>query len=253
MALFETLGDDVLRYIFFVLCNPVRPKDALPFVCSYRRVWKTVKTDVRRLRKASYIATSLLKVSAMDDGVCCDQVTRKQAVAISKQLLRYTTIRRLYIGCFKNHDGPYPMVKGARAIARSLEANSALTTLHLIGQKCGTLGVIALSKALHQNRALTHLNLSYNGEIGSQAGIALGLMLAVNETLSVLNLRQSRIYAEGAVAIASALTTNKTLRNLNMDKSFIRREGRTAVCEAWKMHERCCISLQTFPGEEFLS
>ena len=250
MVSLEMLADELLCHIFSMLCNPVRPKDALRFVYSCRRVYKTTKTDVTRLRKASYIVRSLqtTEIGAMDDGVRCDRVTRKKVVAISEQVLRYTTITRLYVGMM-SHKGPYPMVKGARAIAKNLETNSALTKLNLIGQKCGTLGVVALSEALHRNRALKDLNLSYNGAIGIQAGIALGRMLAVNETLSVLNLRQSQIYAKGAVAIASALTTNKTLWDLNMDCSDIRLEGTAAVCEAWKMHERWYISLQP-EGEE---
>jgi len=246
MAPLHTLSDDLLFHIFFMLCSPIRPKETLSFVHTCERLYKMTKTNVTRLRKASCVVASLIDLHVQDDEVCCDQITSNKVVEICEHVLQYATITGMIIGKqHLGHNGPYPGVEGTRVIAKSLETNSVLTKLHLIGQECGTLGVIALSEALHRNRVLKDVNISYNLDIGTEAGIALGRMLAVNQTLAVLSMRQSSIYAKGAVAIANALMTNKTLRNLDMECTKIGLEGMVAVFEAWKMHERSYILFQT--------
>jgi hypothetical protein len=221
-----------------------------------------VRRLVKRLRKASYLATSLRPswlIRIFSSGAIpprqlfyCDEITPSDAIAIAKYIMPYVTISQIDIGSTLIHSGPYPMVKGTRAIAKSLETNATLTELALVGQRCGTLGVIALSEALHRNQMLKKLDISYNGPIGAKAGIALGRMLAVNETLSDLNLRQSRVYTSGAVAIGKALSTNKTLQFLNMDKTCIGRKGKVAVCTAWAKHDRSRISLESAVSRKWL-
>tara|TARA_B110001450_G_scaffold145553_1_gene136054 strand:- start:254 stop:622 length:369 start_codon:yes stop_codon:yes gene_type:complete len=114
------------------------------------------------------------------------------------------------LGCNGCHRGPYPKVKGARAIATSLLTNSSLTHLRLIGQRCGTEGVIALSEALCHNVTLKLLDISYNGHVGSKAGIAVGLMLSKNRTLTDLNMRQTQVYVAYSVGYRNRVTREQS-------------------------------------------
>ena len=115
-----------------------------------------------------------------------------------------------------------------------VETNTSLNVLRLSGQKCGKQGVISLANAIkiNKNLNLQELDLSYNGEIEADAGIAIAEALTVNKTLKKLNLRKSQVYSKGAVHIAKSLYVNQTLTYLNLCCCDIRLEGTIAICDA---------------------
>ncbi|XP_068738348.1 protein NLRC3-like isoform X2 [Montipora capricornis] len=89
----------------------------------------------------------------------------------------------------------------------------------------------ALSQALAVNTSLTSLDLSQNS-IGAEGGTSLSQALAVNTSLTTLDLSDSSIGADGVTSISQALAVNTSLTTLDMSHNSIGAEGATSLSQA---------------------
>ena len=96
-----------------------------------------------------------------------------------------------------------------------------------------------MGEALAVNTTLTQLDLCDNA-LGEEGGRAMGEALAVNTTLTQLDLCGNKIGSTGASAISQALEVNKALTNL--DLRIIASEAREQ--ERW---QRPCKSTTSSP------
>lgn len=97
---------------------------------------------------------------------------------------------------------------------------------------------IIISTLLLKNRFVTHLDLSYNQEIGNAgAGVIANLLsknAEANLALKNLDISCCGIGAEGIKKIACALTTNSVLTSLNISKNKFHTQGVESVACALK-------------------
>lgn len=125
---------------------------------------------------------------------------------------------------------------GAEALARVVEASTALTALDLNGNDISAVGGMALARALLHTPALKSLDIgSVNGinrnRIGARPAAALGEALRVNSTLTALDVAGNGIAQEGAAGLAEGLSRNTTLRHLDLTSNNLRDGG---VEELWR-------------------
>ena len=78
---------------------------------------------------------------------------------------------------------------GAIALAQALHSNSSLEVLELFRNCIGDSGAEAFAEALHHNSTITHLNLSWNEDIGEEGVHHLIQALTVNDSISENGLR----------------------------------------------------------------
>ena len=94
------------------------------------------------------------------------------------------TTLNLFVGA-EAEDSARIGAQGAEHLAKALEANSAVTTLHLGGNSIGNAGLKALAEVLKTDSIVTTLGLGYN-EIGDEGARALGVALRTNTKLETL-------------------------------------------------------------------
>ena len=92
-----------------------------------------------------------------------------------------------------------------------------------------------LSEVLAVNSTLTNLDLSENS-LGDEGATSLSQALKVNSTLTNLDLRGNSIGAEGATSLAQALKVNSTLTTLDLGWNSIGAEGATSIAQALKVN-----------------
>ena len=100
-------------------------------------------------------------------------------------------------------------------------------------------GVKELASAIAVNGSLTSLNL-YNNNIGNKGGKAIAKALAVNGSLTSLNLAQTGIGKEGSVVLAKALKVNSSLTSLDLRFNDIDKEATQLLENA--AHARLTLS-----------
>ncbi|XP_068756018.1 protein NLRC3-like [Montipora capricornis] len=91
--------------------------------------------------------------------------------------------------------------------------------------------IAALSEALAVNTSLTTLDLSHK-YIGAEGATSLSQALAVNTSLTTLNLHDNSIGAEGATSLSQALAVNTSLTALDLSFNSIGPEGATSLSQA---------------------
>eukprot|EP00729_Bicosta_minor_P009574 gene9574-2886_t len=121
------------------------------------------------------------------------------------------------------------------ALAESLNANTALTTLSIGGNAIANEGAAALADVLKTNRMMTTLSLGGNS-IGASGAIAIAEALKTNSMLTSLDLGGNSIPNEGALALADALKTNAVLTTLYLDSNLITDEACDAFVDALKIN-----------------
>ena len=92
-------------------------------------------------------------------------------------------------------------------------------------------GVALLSQVLAVNSSLTSLNLSVNG-IGDSGAASLSQALAVNSCLTYLNLSENSIGDSAATSLSQALAVNSSLTNLDLTTNLICDSGAASLSQA---------------------
>ncbi|XP_068753257.1 protein NLRC3-like [Montipora capricornis] len=91
--------------------------------------------------------------------------------------------------------------------------------------------IAAFSQVLAVNMSLTTLNLSENS-IGAEGATSLSQALAVNTSLTTLNLSDNFLGDEGAASLSQALAVNTSLTTLHLHGTSIGAEGATSLSQA---------------------
>lgn len=174
---------------------------------------------------------------------------------------KLTTLRRNHEYSLYGPNDEGIGVDGAKTLAKALESNTALSSLHLDGNQIGDEGAESLAKALKPNTTLSSLYLNgnqigdegakalaqalphtelatlylYNNQIGDEGAKALANALKLPSTkLSTLGLSNNQISVEGAKALANALYTNATLSVLYIGMNMFGDKGATSLLIALK-------------------
>lgn len=92
-------------------------------------------------------------------------------------------------------------------------------------------GAVALAKALEDNDTLLSLHLE-NNEISREGATALGVMLQNKFKLSKLNLNNNPIGDEGFIQIANGLAEIDTLRIITLANTLITKETIPALSQS---------------------
>ena len=134
-----------------------------------------------------------------------------------------------------------PMVMLVGEAVRRLRDNEAgLVQLDgLRGEKGSEMSeaeVMELAGALAVNTTLTMLELRYNA-LGKEGGRAMGEALAVNTTLTQLDLGDNRLGEEGGRAMGEALAVNTTLAQLDLSGNKIGSTGASAISQALEVNK----------------
>ena len=94
-----------------------------------------------------------------------------------------------------------------------------------------TYKVVSLSQALAVNSSLTNLDLSHI-RIGDSGAASLSQALAVNSSLTHLDLRENSIGCYGAASLSQALAVNSSLTNLDLRWNSIGHSGAASLSQA---------------------
>ena len=116
------------------------------------------------------------------------------------------------------------IVTGGEAIADMLRTNKALTHLDLSWNYIRKKSAQEVAKALRHNRALRSLKIAYN-MLGNLPAQELGSSLAANNFLTSLDLSYNNVSPAAALVIAAAIQKNASLIYLNLDGNSIARNG----------------------------
>ena len=93
-----------------------------------------------------------------------------------------------------------------------------------------------MGEALAVNTTLTKLNLGGNS-LGKEGGRAMGEALAVNTTLAKLDLGYNAFGKEGGRAMGEALAVNTTLTQLHLGGNKIGTKGASAIAQALEVNK----------------
>eukprot|EP00808_Paulinella_micropora_P018556 g67841.t1 len=127
---------------------------------------------------------------------------------------------------------------GASAVAKGLQVNQTLTTLHLWDNNIGAEGAAHIAAAVKENKECKLQTLDISGNvIGPEGAAAIANMLKVNTALQVLNFYGNNIGPEGAAAIADMLKVNEALQVLILIDNNIGPEGAKAVANMLKVNQ----------------
>ena len=91
--------------------------------------------------------------------------------------------------------------------------------------------IAAFSQALAVNTSVTILDLSHNS-IGAKGATSFSQALALNTSLTTLDLTDNSIGAEGASSLSQALAVNTSLTTLDLSRNSIGAEGTTSLSQA---------------------
>ena len=135
------------------------------------------------------------------------------------------------------------VTRTAEVLTKMLQLNKALTHLNLSYNSISDLGAQSIFKGLQHNNTLVHFNLERTG-IGTvmRTAEALIKMLQLNKALTHLNLSYNSISDLGAQSIFKGLQHNNTLVQLNLHCTRIADEGAVHIAQLL-LNTNC--SLQT--------
>lgn len=119
-------------------------------------------------------------------------------------------------------------------LAQYIQENTYVTGLDLKGNNVTTTGIQALAMVFRPPCRLETANLEWNSiGVGGGKGLeVLSSVLADNDTLQSLDLRNNKIGPEGATALAAMLRTNTTLQVLDLRWNDIGPSGGRALLSA---------------------
>ena len=106
---------------------------------------------------------------------------------------------------------------GSQVVRALLEDDRALTTLDLRGNRISTPGIQALAQLLTKNTRLKSLCLEWNSLGDAESDISiLTEALAINKTLTCLDLRNNQLSPKSGAYLAKMLSINSTLKTLDL-------------------------------------
>eukprot|EP01122_Echinamoeba_exundans_P014977 TRINITY_DN6928_c0_g1_i1.p1 TRINITY_DN6928_c0_g1~~TRINITY_DN6928_c0_g1_i1.p1 ORF type:complete len:617 (+),score=100.07 TRINITY_DN6928_c0_g1_i1:256-2106(+) len=129
-----------------------------------------------------------------------------------------------------------PPSGAATELAKALETNQTLKTLNLYKSSIEQEGVIQIILALMQNQTLEHLDLGHC-ELRKKGYETISELLKKNRALKSVFLPGSFGGDDGALAIAEALRVNATLETLNLFDNIITDAGVKSLAEALKLNQ----------------
>lgn len=140
---------------------------------------------------------------------------------------------------------------GTRAVAEELKRGGAVTSLDLRGNGIHPDGVASLADALRANcSSLRSLCLEWNSAGIAAHGLhALADALALNGTLTALDLRNNRIGPDSATAIARIVSANRSITRLDLSWNEIGPAGGRALLRA--LHANRALTALTVRGNSF--
>jgi len=122
--------------------------------------------------------------------------------------------------------------EGLSLLLIGLQQNTMVTRLSLMKSGIGPAAAALLADFLIPNGCvLEELNLNFN-QLSSQGVAALGVALAFNTSLRLLQIASCGAGAEGAIALASGLKINTTLKTLDLGANAVHAEGGALIGEA---------------------
>lgn len=129
--------------------------------------------------------------------------------------------------------------KALLKLAEMLKSNTVLKDLDVAFNSIGSQQLAILTEELKTNCSLTTFNIEMNhmcgctpGEFDGTTITNLAEALAVNTTLTSLNMRWNFVQAEGISILAPSLATNTALRTLNVARNFLGDEGVSTLTKA---------------------
>lgn len=148
---------------------------------------------------------------------------------------------------------------GAAAIGRALVDNAALTHLDLSSSAVGAAGVAAVAEALLTNTTLQALLLTETG-CGDGGAESLAAALPANSALQRLELASNGISDTGVAALARALRANSALRKLSLGGNDFGPEGAAQLAAALRAgtsfggatHTRSALATLDLCGSQLL-
>ena len=176
-----------------------------------------------------------MRIDHGDDVCCCETdeyddyyddtrrgkifITAQQAKLIASHLKQSSAINELEL-----YDGDIQRTydeDGLLYIAEALQTNTSLTKLrlHMMKLRYREPSGSALTRMLHVNMSLTHLDLSMNDKLSDSGSCCIFKGLQYNTSLTHLNLEKTGIRAkdtETARSLTKMLQMNKSLTHLNL-------------------------------------
>ncbi|NXL98585.1 LRC34 protein, partial [Tyrannus savana] len=130
---------------------------------------------------------------------------------------------------------------GAELIAGALHRNTSLVHMRMTGNKIGDQGGMFFASMLQRNSTLEKLDLG-DCDLGLDCLIAIARALIQNKSLRAINLNRPLLYSqeeETTVHLAQMLKNNPPLVELHLSKHQMRNFGVERLCEA--LHENSSL------------
>ncbi|XP_030577982.1 leucine-rich repeat-containing protein 74A-like isoform X2 [Archocentrus centrarchus] len=125
-------------------------------------------------------------------------------------------------------------LKGATVISKMLSDNFYIKSINLSGNDFDDSAAKCLAEALKTDSAVKELDLSHNQFCN--AGEDLGVMLANNISIKVLDLSWNGLRMPGAVALIAGLKVNSTLKELQLSHNGFGRTEAQSLAQALKLN-----------------
>ena len=123
-------------------------------------------------------------------------------------------------------------------LASVLRVNTRLKVLNIGGCNIQSSDSVHLAKSLEENSTTQLQTLwLWSNQIGPKGAVAFASMLATNNSLAELDMRECSIQGEGAVCLAKALENNSTVRVFYISCNPIGSEGAVAFASMLKKNQ----------------
>jgi hypothetical protein len=161
------------------------------------------------LSRAMQVTTTITELD-----LSCTSITLSDHAAFIQGIIKNRSLHTL-----RMHDAKQMPHEGLEELARALRDHPGLTRIELSG--CNVYQSVgeAWGAMVECNSVLQHLTLK-RCEVAGSRFVRLGLALARNETLRLLDLRTARYTEEDTQAIGSSLKTNTLLHTLLLAREF---------------------------------
>nr|KAG5711604.1 hypothetical protein BaRGS_016786 [Batillaria attramentaria] len=124
--------------------------------------------------------------------------------------------------------------EGLEALAEAVPGARRLRSLDLSGNGLCDRDVVSICRVIEETDCISELILHHN-ELG-QCGVALGNAIAINDTITSLNLSWNHIRGVGAVGLAKGVGRNSRLTSVNFAWNGFGYEGCAALAQALRQN-----------------
>eukprot|EP00041_Stephanoeca_diplocostata_P036500 m.1336050 g.1336050 ORF g.1336050 m.1336050 type:complete len:1309 (-) comp24879_c1_seq55:998-4924(-) len=182
---------------------------------------------------AEFLAKFSLDVNAVEWNLSSREIGTSGALLLAAAVGGARTLAVLRVSDNAVGDG------GAAALLDALlcqrPASRAMLELYLSGNGIGAAGAKKLAELLAIDNTLTTLNMGDN-TVSDAGCVEIGLSLKVNTCLAILHLEKNHIGAQGAQALAEALKVNGCLQALHLAHNAIGDEGASALGDSLRVN-----------------